>query len=37
MVKGTPYLDLDLLDESKAYYREKPLEEGNILKNSLAS
>lgn len=29
MVKGTPYLDLDLLDESKAYYCEKPLEEGD--------
>ena len=29
IMKGTPYLDLDLLDESKAYYCEKPLEESD--------
>ena len=29
MMEGTPYFDFDLLDESKAYYYEKPLEEGD--------
>ena len=29
MMKGIPYLDFDLLDESKAYYCEKPLKEGD--------
>lgn len=29
MMEGTPYFDFDLLDESNAYYYEKPLEEGD--------